>query len=147
MPLNGIRKLKNEVVVREGLCAADDIFCHEEVIVERMESLYQYLISLGKVIIIPSILVCSTTKVLIDGHHRYHALKKLGIDLLPVTFLDYDSKKIIPHLDNSITKSQVLESATNGVLLKPKSSFHHIVDSDGKARPIVLMGQLVDISV
>jgi L-serine kinase (ADP) len=147
VPINGIKLLKEALVLDEKFVGADEILCHEEVVVTRMNRLFEYLKSLGDTVVIPSILVCSSSNVLIDGHHRYHAMKALGLSNIPVTYLDYASDSIIAHIDNPITKKIILDSAKNNKLLKPKSSFHHIVDERKNVRPVILMSSLVDIKL
>ena len=38
--------------------------------------------------------MCEQSNTIIDGHHRYFALKELGLKKIPVTFINYFSEKI-----------------------------------------------------
>jgi ParB-like chromosome segregation protein Spo0J len=44
--------------------------------------------------------------VIIDGHHRYFTLKKLGFKKIPVTKLDYQSIKIKTNITEAFTKQE-----------------------------------------
>lgn len=39
------------------------------------------------------IIVDKNTLIILDGHHRFNVLKKLGLSIIPVYFVDYKSKK------------------------------------------------------
>ena len=118
---------------------------HEFVVEDRMSSFVEYLKTLKPYVVLPSILVCSQTMTLIDGHHRLEALKRLGLQMCPVTFLDYSSDRIITDLDPGISKQEIIDAAETGQLLQPKSSFHHVIDDSGRRRPIILLSQLSDL--
>lgn len=134
--------LKENVVLSNGFLNVNEILPHEEVIVDRMEKLVNYLASLKPYIIISSILICSETNMIIDGHHRYYALSKLGFEKVPVTKINYQSKLITTHLDNGISKDILIKAALSQIVLPPKSSFHHIIDVDYKLQPIILLSSL-----
>jgi len=106
--------------------------CHEEVLFERKESLIFYLKSLTPDLIVPSLIVCVETNTIIDGHHRFHALKELGLSSVPVTFIDYHSNLIKPYFDDRISKNEIVKAARDSCLLPPKSSKHVIFDSNSK---------------
>ena len=59
------------------------LFPHEKVIDQKTSLLINYLRSFNNSIIISSILCCSKSMVIIDGHHRFYALKKLGFKKVP----------------------------------------------------------------
>lgn len=136
---------RRELVTNVGFFEISEIYHHEFVISERLDKFVTYLKSLAPQIIIPSIIVCNKTNALIDGHHRCHALLELGFKRCPVSFVNYDSEHIIPHLDQSITKNQIIEAALGNNLLPPKSSMHHLIDFKGRCRPIVLLSYLSDM--
>jgi ParB-like chromosome segregation protein Spo0J len=134
--------LKENLFISNELLSVDKILPHEEVVLERMDKLVEYLTSLKPYIIIPSILICSKTNMIIDGHHRFYALQKLGYDKVPITKINYDSDLIKTHIDNKITKNNLLEAALSGKKKKKKSSFHHIIDMNYKLQPIILLSVL-----
>ena len=57
----------------------DSLFPHEKIISKKSSTLTNFLKSFDNYIIISSIVCCSKSKVIIDGHHRYFTLKKLGL--------------------------------------------------------------------
>lgn len=134
--------LKENLFVSNELLIVSKILPHEEVVIERMDKLVEYLTSLKPYIIIPSILICSKTNMIIDGHHRFYALQKLGYEKVPITRINYDSNLIKTHIEDTITKNNLLEAALSGKMLPPKSSFHHIIDMNYKLQPIILLSVL-----
>jgi ParB-like chromosome segregation protein Spo0J len=134
--------LKENLFVSNELLCVSKILPHEEVVIERMDKLVEYLTSLKPYIIIPSILICSKTNMIIDGHHRFYALQKLGYEKVPITRINYDSNLIKTHIEDTITKNNLLEAALSGKMLPPKSSFHHIIDMNYKLQPIILLSVL-----
>lgn len=134
--------LKENLFVSNELLSVSKILPHEEVVMERMDKLVNYLTSLKPYIIIPSILICSKTNMIIDGHHRFYALQKLGYEKVPITRINYDSNLIKTHIEDTITKNNLLEAALSGKMLPPKSSFHHIMDMNYKLQPIILLSVL-----
>lgn len=137
--------LLSSFIVGRKLVDIDQIRCHEEVLVDRVDKLVEFITHMFPIVILPSIIVCHKTNTLIDGHHRYFALKRFGFEVAPVTYVDYDNEKIVPHIDNSITKSTIIKAAQDGVLLPSKSSFHHFIDNNGNFRPIILMAFISDM--
>ncbi len=126
----------------------DKLKCHEHVVKQRLESLKFYLQSLDGDILISSILVCDKSFIIIDGHHRYHALSDLGVKKIPITLINYDSKEIKAYSDDRILKSDVLETVNSGKLLSPKSTKHVIWDSNlSLYRPIILLSSIWHINL
>ena len=119
------------------------ILPHEEILPDRLDGLKKYIKSLEPSLIVPSIIICSKTGVIIDGHHRYYALKEFGIDSVPVTKINYDSEIIITHNEDSrvIEKPTVIDAARAGELLKPKSTAHHI-NMGNVILPIITLSSL-----
>jgi ParB-like chromosome segregation protein Spo0J len=135
-------ELSENITISNELLNVDELFPHEEVVNERMEKLVLYLTSLKPYIIIPSILICSKSNMIIDGHHRYYALQKLGFEKVPITKINYESDLIKTHIESNISKEDLLYAAINRKMLPPKSSFHHIMDVNYKLQPIILLSVL-----
>ncbi len=75
------------------------------------------------------IIVDSGTKVILDGHHRYNCMKRLGKTHIPVYFVDYWRPEIeVLPWDNKppVTKEKVIEAGLTGKKLPSKSSRHMV---------------------
>ena len=115
---------------------------HEHVIVERGTGLCNYIETFDTFFVLPSLIVCNNTLTIIDGHHRWFALEKFGISKVPVTFLDYESDRILTNKIGNISKKEILEASSTGKLLPPKSSEHLVLDNNGKEYPIVVLSSI-----
>ncbi len=82
----------SETIPRVELIRIYDLLPHEEVIEEKLNELTISILSSG--IIKRPILVDKNTNVILDGHHRYVFLKRLGMVLAPVYRVDYMSPNI-----------------------------------------------------
>ncbi len=121
----------------------DVLKCHEEVVEDRLNSFVSYLKTLEEDVLISSIIVCDETNIIVDGHHRYHALKHFGLNKIPVTFIKYNSPEIKAYYDDRILKSEILDVVNSGKLLSPKSSKHVIWDRvSNKYMPILLLSSM-----
>ena len=76
-----------------------------------------------------AIAVDKNTNIILDGEHRFNALRELGCTKVPVIFLDYGS----PYIEvqawrngERVTKKDVLEAGLSGKKLPPKTSEHMI---------------------
>jgi hypothetical protein len=117
----------------------DILKCHEQVVEDRLSSFVNYIKTLEGEVLISSIIVCDKSMIIIDGHHRYHALKFFGINKIPVTFVKYDSPFIRAYFDDRILKSDVVKTVNQGFLLSPKSTKHVIWDAKKNAYMPILM--------
>jgi len=80
-----------------------------------------------------AIVVDKNTNVILDGEHRFNALKELGCKKIPVVYVDYNSPDIEvqtwrnnPHL----TKKDVIDAGLSEKKLPPKTSKHMIKIGD-----------------
>ncbi len=104
---------------------------HEEVDPNHLNTLTQQIAS-DKVLKY-AIVADFKTKVILDGEHRYNALKNLGCKRIPVVYVDYESPNIEVQAwrDNyHLTKRDIIEAALTGKLFPPKTSKHVIRNSD-----------------
>ena len=99
----------SKIIKGLGLIDVDLILPHEKIIKKNTSSIINFLKSFDDHIVLSSILCCSKSMVIIDGHHRYHSLKKLGFKKIPVTKLDYSSKEIKNSLDHIHSKDKIIE--------------------------------------
>jgi len=121
---------------------------HEKIISQKSSTLSSFLKSFKDYIIISSILCCSKSMVIIDGHHRYFTLKKLGFKKIPVTKIDYKSTQIKTGILETFTKQEIIEKACSGELMEPKSTSHLIYCNKSKRwEPIMLLSSLFKLDV
>lgn len=126
-----------------GLINSSSIFPHEKVVSEKTKLLINYLESFNNSIIISSILCCSKSMVIIDGHHRFFALKSIGFEKIPVTFLNYFSDEIKTDKNNSISKNSIIKSGLEKNFLEPKSTNHLVFCNKTKIwQPVILLSSL-----
>jgi hypothetical protein len=121
---------------------------HEKIISKKSSTLSSFLKSFNDYIIISSILCCSKSMVIIDGHHRYFTLKKLGFKKIPVTKIDYESSQIKTGITEVFTKEEIIEKACRGELMEPKSTSHLIYCNKSKRwEPIMLLSSLFKLDI
>ena len=131
---------ENPIIIKQDMIDIDQIKIHEHYINDRHNSLLNYINSLNKKICMPSIIVCSETFTLIDGHHRLSILKYFKQKKIPVLLINYQYSNIVVDInDSTITKNQVIESAITGNLLPPKSTNHHLILDDQSLVPILTL--------
>jgi len=80
-----------------------------------------------------AIVVDKNTNVILDGEHRFNALRELGCRRIPVIYVDYDSPDIEvqswrgnPH----VTKKDIVEAGLGGRRFPPKTTKHMISVGD-----------------
>ncbi len=91
-----IRTEPKPTIVREfpiSYIRIDRLLPHEETIYHSMQRLMDDLQMHG--ILRYPIVVSQDTYVVLDGHHRYSALKELGYHFAPVILLDYDNDDLV----------------------------------------------------
>ena len=115
---------------------------HEQVFFKRGTGLCNYIETFDRFFVLPSLIVCKNTFTIIDGHHRWFALEKFGISKVPVTFVDYESDRILTNRMENISKKEILEASSTGKLLPPKSSEHLVIDNNGQEYPIIVLSSI-----
>ncbi|MDG2475490.1 MAG: ParB N-terminal domain-containing protein [Flavobacteriaceae bacterium] len=116
---------------------------HEKVVLDKKEILKNNLKYKDDDLIISTILICSKSNLIIDGHHRYTALKELGYSKIPVTLINYFSDKIITDLGDSFSKKEIIFNSQQKNLYEPKSTKHLIYCNYNKDWfPITLVSSL-----
>ena len=117
---------------RGGMARIDRLKEHEEVDEKRLERLLKEIAFTG--VLKRPIMVDRNTGVIIDGHHRFNAIKRLGYQKIPAVFIDYQSAGIQVQAwrsEERMTKGMVIRAALSGKKLPPKTSKHMIV-RDGR---------------
>ena len=137
--------IDSDIILGIELMNIVSLFPHEEIITSK-KNLKKSKFRNAEKISLPTIIACIKTNLIIDGHHRYNALKELGFIKIPVTRINYNSKKIITNEDDSILKSEIIMNAQNRKLYPPKTTNHLIFcDSSNKWLPIKVISSIYEI--
>jgi len=86
------------------------------------------------------VIVDRTSLVILDGHHRVAALKRLGCTFVPAYLLDYSDPSIMVEgwrSDFIPDKEAVIRSGISGALFPPKTS-RHVLQYPPRAHPVSL---------
>jgi len=81
------------------------------------------------------IIVDKNTKIILDGHFRFNALKQLGYTRIPIFSVDYNSSNIMVTAwrdGEIVTKEDVIIAGLTGKKLPPKTSKHMLNSSNYK---------------
>jgi len=141
-------KVDKNIVVAIKEVDVDIIMPHEKVLLDKKNILKNNLKYKDGYIIISTILICSKSKMIIDGHHRYTALKELGYKKIPVTLINYFSDKIITDKNDTLLKKDIIFNSQNNNLYEPKTTKHLIYCNENKKWfPITLVSSLYNISL
>tara|TARA_Y100000741_G_scaffold362720_1_gene349087 strand:+ start:1660 stop:2115 length:456 start_codon:yes stop_codon:yes gene_type:complete len=124
-----------------------DLLPHESIIEDRVNGLKSYIDSLSPDFIIPSIIL-SQDNVIIDGHHRYNALKELNVKYVPTIKINYESKIIMTHFNDNecINKSEVIKAGITKQMLKPKTTMHRI-NLCNERFPIIILSEMSQVKI
>jgi len=100
---------------------------HEQILDENMMRVQRELARDGMVK--DPIIVDQRTMIILDGHHRYNALKRMGYKYVPVYLVDYGSDHVAVVAWRSgehVTKAEVMRAGLTGDLMPAKTSRHTI---------------------
>ena len=141
-------KVDKDIVVAIKEVDVDIIMPHEKVLLDKKDILKNNLKYKDQYIIISTILICSNSNMIIDGHHRYAALKELGYKKIPVTLINYFSDKIITDKNDTLLKKDIIFNSQNNNLYEPKTTKHLIYCNENKKWfPITLVSSLYNLSL
>jgi cysteine synthase/O-phosphoserine sulfhydrylase/cystathionine beta-synthase len=129
------------------LADLDKLRHHEEVDPEHLKELTQKIAS-DKILKF-AIVADKNTNVVLDGEHRFNALKSLGCKKIPVVYVDYNSPNIVVQSwrnDKTLTKKDVVEAGLSERKLPPKTSKHMVKMSENLAH-IFVLERRVDIPI
>ena len=120
---------------------------HEKIIERKKTSLAKFIKSYDSYYIISSIVCCHKSLLIVDGHHRYFALKELGFNKAPVTLIDYQSNSIRTGSINPLDKKYIVDVGKSSGLLEPKSTEHAVYCDNSKSwAPIILLSSMFKIN-
>ena len=108
----------------------DSLHPHERVIPERLETVVA-IITREQCVDIP-VVVDDRSRVILDGHHRYNALKTIGAKKIPALLIDYFDDTLItvearPESGlQSISKKEIIDMGLSDKVFKPKTTRHKV---------------------
>ena len=120
---------RQKAAVRFEILDIDLLHCHEEIRPEILEALMEEIKDDGYVK--KPILVADKAYVILDGHHRYEALRRLGCRRAPCYVIDYFSEAVDLGLwptakEKDVHKEDVVERGRAGLLYTPKTTRHTV---------------------
>ncbi len=136
-----------EITLPEHVCFVEleTLKEHEEIRPEYLEQLKNEILLDG--ILKMPIAVDKATSIILDGHHRLHALKRIGCKRIPVILFDYQSAeiKVVPHRDGEpVTKEMVIQTVLEGKRMPPKTSKHMIMIG-GELKHISILETVINV--
>ncbi len=126
------------------LVELDKLSQHEEIDTQLLESIMNEIESSR--ILERAIVADKNTNIIVDGEHRYAALKRLGCRIIPVIYVDYNSPSILVqswHEGKKLTKKDIIEAGLRDKKLPPKSS-KHMIRSNNELLHISAIEEKVD---
>ncbi len=111
--------------VSQQLYDLDCLKPHEGVIPPYLESLTREIADDGALFY--AITIDAGTRIILDGHHRCEALRRLGCTLIPAVAVDYSDPGVRVgswRRGVDVSKDDVLRAGLSGRLLPPKTSRH-----------------------
>ena len=138
----------NDLIKGVDLIDIDYLNPHEKIIEKKKTLLTKFIKSYNSYYIISSIVCCHETLLIIDGHHRFFALKELGFKKVPVTLIDYKNDIIRTGKINPLDKNYIIDIGKSSALLEPKSTEHAIYCNKSKDwEPIILLSSMFKIQI
>jgi len=134
-------KVRRKLVLEKTSILHNELIPHEKVSLRGINKLKNYINNFHSEIILPSILVCNKTNVIIDGHHRFHVIKLLEVDQIPVSLIDYNSDLILTNEKNSLSKKEIISSARNNKIFPPRTS-KHLINFKKHCFPLIIISDL-----
>jgi L-serine kinase (ADP) len=112
---------------------------HEDVDMDRVRALAEEIRAAGA--FYPPVLVDDASRVILDGHHRWHASTLLALSLLPCYAVDYRNDPAIRVISRrseiAITKDDVITMGTSGRVY-PYKTTRHVYDLPEAIEPVLL---------
>lgn len=127
-----------------GIVEAGALLPHEQVIKEHLVELIDRIWRDG--MLRQPVIVDRASMVILDGHHRVSALKKLNCLFIPAYLVDYRDPCIVVHprrADIQVDKESVVRTGLRGVPYPPLTSRHEW-PSTPDSRPVALADLMDD---
>jgi hypothetical protein len=110
------------------IVSEDTLYAHERIIPEHKDHVIRQIRNHG--VLRHPLLIDNSTGVILDGHHRYQALKELGYTRFPVVRVNYredESVTVATRNDSglSVDKDLVLERGLSDDKFPPKTTRHN----------------------
>ena len=108
----------------------DSLHQHEQIIPERLAKVVD-IMTRERCVDVP-VVVDEKSRVILDGHHRYNALKSMGAKNVPTLLIDYFDESIIsvearPESGLSrVTKKEIIDMGLSDKVFKPKTTRHKL---------------------
>jgi len=135
--------IDKDIIIGIEELSVNSLVPHEKVLLGKKDILKNNLKYKDDDIIISTIIVCSESNLIIDGHHRYTALKELGYNKIPVTVINYFSNHIITDEKDSLSKNKIINNSLNGNLFEPKTTKHLVYCNKNKSWfPVTLLSSI-----
>ena len=118
---------------------------HEEIRPDYLEELKNEILLDG--ILKMPICIDRNTCIILDGHHRLQALKRLGCKKIPCVLVDYQSpdiRVIAWREGETMTKEKIIDTALSGGRMPSKTS-KHMIALDGEWQHISAIEMIIDI--
>jgi hypothetical protein len=144
-PSKGSPELRLQITDNICLIDLEALKEHEQIRPDYLEELKNEIVSDG--ILKMPIAVDKTTYIILDGHHRLHALRRMGCKRIPCILFDYQSPEIqvLPHREGeTVTKEMIIEIALTGRRMPPKTS-KHMVMIEGELKHISILETVINI--
>ena len=125
-----------------ALVRIDSLHEHEEIVEQKVRKLVTEIASHG--VFYDPIWVDRDSGVILNGHHRTAALRRLGAQRVPAWLVDYDSDAV--RLGRwrdgpPISKAEVVDRARSGRLFPPQTTRHTIADAlPARPTPLAALG-------
>jgi len=118
---------RQRTAARFELLDIELLHCHEELRPELVDRVMREIKEDGYVK--KPILVADKVYVILDGHHRFEALRRLGCRRVPAYVIDYFSDVVDLSLwptakEKQVRKEDVVERGRAGLLYTPKTTRH-----------------------
>lgn len=141
------RSSEIRIQIADNICFVDleELREHEEIRPDYLDQLKNEILSDG--ILKMPIAVDKTTYIILDGHHRLNALRKIGCKRIPCILFDYHSSEIevLPQRKGeTVTKEMIIEAGLTGRRMLPKTS-RHMVMIEGELRHISFLEKVINI--